>query len=113
MSRTFKDAPDARRRFADREIQFTYKPAAGDSEADTAVPADPWAAFDDLGLSRASRLAGAAFLGLTGEPSADELAAAPCPHTGPAAEQRRRAAEGRVLGDVLARAELSLIAGGQ
>jgi hypothetical protein len=80
MSRTLKDQPGARqarrdRRFADREIPLPARPARPE-----AVPADPWGSFADPGLSRASRLAAAQFLGLAGLPTDAELAAAPCPH---------------------------------
>jgi hypothetical protein len=73
MSRTFKDAPGARKsrreRLADREIPFERQPA------DTA---HAWESFADPGLSSEARLAAAAFLGLDTAvpPTAAELAAA-------------------------------------
>ena len=97
MSRTRKDAPEARkdrvaRRFAEREIPFDYQPCA--------FPVDPFATFDDPGLSAASRRAAALWLGLRDpEPSDAQLLAAACPH---------RDADGNP-----ARREFTLIAGGQ
>ena len=106
MSRTRKDAPEARkervaRRFAEREQLFDYQPCA--------VPVDPWATFDDPGLSAVTRTADALWLGLRDtEPSDAQLLAAPCPH---------RDADGQPVSctqaDLLARREFTLIAGGQ
>src|SRR4051794_19318976 len=77
MSRTRKDAPDARRARRDRQFAQRERPLA---PRPAAVPADPWESFADPALSRESRLAAAEFLGLHGLPDDAELAAAPCPH---------------------------------
>jgi len=77
MSHTFKDAPDARRAVQARRFARAERPLPP-----AAVPADPWESFADPGLSRASRLAAAEFLGLSGVPTEKELADAPCPHAG-------------------------------